>query len=178
MAGRSVAKPGITPPPVIEELPFNETRPLTAPFLPTEEGMMQRVTGGSQGADAQAVRWVDENAAMSKSARDYQSGASGARSNIATRAPQAPEIDYTNAAGKTVPVRLDGQEGSVLVDRKISVTTYPKSQAQALRQSEALRQNGLTGQWEVPTTAEKMRADRMLQKLGIDNIEVRVVARQ
>jgi filamentous hemagglutinin len=64
-----------------------------------------------------------------------------------------------------------------LIDRKVSVTTFPKSQNQALRQSEALRQNGLTGRWEVPTESEAARARRMFVRLGIDNIEVKVVPR-
>ncbi len=84
-------------------------------------------------------------------------------------------MPYTAADGSTKTVRFDGLEGNVLIDRKVSVTTFPKSQAQALRQSQALQQNGLTGRWEVPTAAEAVRAQRMFQQLGINNIEVKVV---
>ena len=80
-----------------------------------------------------------------------------------------------NEAGATEAVRFDGAEGRVLIDRKISVTTFPKSQRQALHQSRALEQHGLTGRWEVPTQAERVRALRMFQRLGIDNIAVKVV---
>jgi filamentous hemagglutinin len=55
------------------------------------------------------------------------------------------------------------------------VTTFPKSQRQALRQSSALSQNGLRGRWEVPTGAEAARARKMFTKLGITNIDVTVV---
>ena len=121
------------------------------------------------------VKWVDENAHMNENAREYNSGASGARSNAATSSPQAPEITYKTVEGSHATVRFDGQEGDVLIDRKVSVTTFEKSQNQALRQSEALAQNGLKGRWEVPTAAQKVRAVKMLAKLGIKNITVNVV---
>ena len=121
------------------------------------------------------VKWVDENAHTNENARKYNSGASGARSNAATSSPQAPEITYKTVEGSHATVRFDGQEGDVLIDRKVSVTTFEKSQNQALRQSEALAQNGLKGRWEVPTAAQKVRAVKMLAKLGIKNITVDVV---
>ncbi len=122
-----------------------------------------------------AVRWVDEAATMSPPARSYQAGAEGARSSRATRLPQAPELSYVAEDGVSRPVRFDGLEDGVLIDRKVSVTTFPKSQSQALRQSQALSANGLRGRWEVPTAAEAIRAKRMFERLGITNIEVRVV---
>ena len=72
-------------------------------------------------------------------------------------------------------VRFDGLDDYILVDRKRSVTTFPKSQKQAIRQSESLRWNDLIGRWEVPTEAQKKRAVRMFEDLGINNIEVVVV---
>ena len=62
-----------------------------------------------------------------------------------------------------------------MIDRKKAVTTFPKSEQQALRQSQALEQNGLTAVWEVPTEAEASRAMQLLLKLHITNITVRVV---
>ena len=64
----------------------------------------------------------------------------------------------------------------VLIDRKLAVVTSAKAQSQALRQSAALRQNGLRGVWEVPDATQAGRATRMFNELGIDNISVRVVA--
>ncbi|MGJ8522574.1 hypothetical protein R84981_001262 [Carnimonas sp. R-84981] len=91
------------------------------------------------------VRWVDENASMSNRAREYNDSASGARSNIETRKGQAPTIDRIDDDGVKKPVRFDGVDGKVMVDRKISVLTTSKAKNQAVRQSKALRENGMTG---------------------------------
>ena len=109
---------------------------------------------------------------MSAEARAYNSGAQGARSNLLTRQPQAPSIQ-----GPARPVRFDGEVPGLLIDRKLAVVTSPKAANQALRQSAALRQNGLRGLWEVPDAAQAARAQKMFSQLGIDNIDVRVVPR-
>jgi filamentous hemagglutinin len=116
---------------------------------------------------------------MSDEAASYQAGTLGARSNRVTRAGQAPSLRYTGPDGAPVAVRFDGYDEAAgeLIDRKISVTTFPKSQKQALRQSEALAHAGYRGVWEVPTAAEAARADRMFERLGIRNITTRVVPR-
>jgi filamentous hemagglutinin len=77
--------------------------------------------------------------------------------------------------GSTRVVKFDGVDANVLVDRKISVVTTSKSKDQALRQSEALSQNGLTGRWEVPSATQASRAQKMFDELKIKNISVRVV---
>jgi hypothetical protein len=116
------------------------------------------------------VTWIDEAAGMSAEARAYNSGAQGARSNLLTRQPQAPSIP-----GSKGPVRFDGEAPGLLIDRKMAVVTSPKAQGQALRQSGELSQNGLRGIWEVPDAAQAARARMMFNKLGITNIDVRVV---
>lgn len=121
------------------------------------------------------VKWVDENAGMSSRARDYNDSASGARSNIDTQKGQAPTIDRIDESGKSRPVRFDGVDGDVMIDRKISVVTTPKAKNQAVRQSEALKNNGMTGRWEVPNQAQANRAQKMFDELGIKNIEVKIV---
>lgn len=121
------------------------------------------------------VRWVDENAGMDSAARRYNDGAQGARSNPTTQRGQAPTIDRTLPDGSTAPVRFDGQDGNILIDRKRAIVTTPKAKNQALRQSEALEQNGMTGRWEVPNAAQAARANTMLRNLGIKNITVEVV---
>lgn len=124
-----------------------------------------------------SVRWVDENASMSSQARDYGAGAEGARSNRVTRVPQAPTISRTTSAGDAAEVRFDGfvEPNGPLIDRKLSVPTFPKSQNQALRQSQALDEAGLRARWEVPTPQEAARATKMFNKLNIENIDVEVV---
>nr|WP_320015636.1 RHS repeat-associated core domain-containing protein [uncultured Desulfobacter sp.] len=121
------------------------------------------------------VKWVDENAHMSNRAKLYNDSATGARSNIATQKGQAPQITRTLDDDTARGVRFDGLDSDVLIDRKISVVTTPKAKNQALRQSQALRQNNLTGRWEVPTQSQANRATKMFNELGIDNIRVEVV---
>jgi len=72
-------------------------------------------------------------------------------------------------------VRFDGIRGRTLIDRKKAVLTTPNKVDQALRQSEALRQNGLRGRWEVPNEREARRAKRLLDRLHITNITAKVV---
>ncbi|WP_371189180.1 hypothetical protein [Enterobacter sp. KBR-315C3_2022] len=121
------------------------------------------------------IKWVDENARMSNRARDYNDSASGARSNIETKKGQAPAIDRIDDKGVTRPVRFDGVEGNIMIDRKISVVTTANAKNQALRQSEALQNNGMTGRWEVPNQTQANRAQKMFDELGIKNIEVKIV---
>ncbi|TDB59472.1 hemagglutinin [Photorhabdus khanii subsp. guanajuatensis] len=129
----------------------------------------------NKASDEIKVKWVDENASMSQRARNYNDSALGARSNIETKKGQAPSIDRMHADGKSKPVRFDGMDSNIMIDRKISVVTTPKAKDQALRQSEALKHNGMIGRWEVPNQTQANRAQKMFDELGIKNIEVKVV---
>lgn len=129
----------------------------------------------NKASDDIQVKWVDENAGMSQRARDYNDSATGARSNIDTQKGQAPTIDRIDANGNSKPVRFDGVDGNVMIDRKISVVTTQKAKNQALRQSEALKNSGMTGRWEVPNQTQANRAQKMFDELGIKNIEVKIV---
>ncbi|WP_373687497.1 hemagglutinin repeat-containing protein [Acetobacter sp. P5B1] len=97
---------------------------------------------------SEKVTWVDENASMSKRARAYDDDATGSRSNIETQKGQAPALTKSNPDGTQSTVRFDGFDGDVLVDRKLSVVTTSKAKDQVLRQSEALKQNGLEPFWK------------------------------
>jgi len=152
----------------------NDGSKSTDPAKELEEGK-QKLEPPPAGADGGPTTWVDENAHMSPDARGYQDSAHGARSNRVSKAPQAPELVYRAADGSRQKVRFDGVEGGQMIDRKKAITTFPKSERQALRQSDALTQNGLTAVWEVPSAAEAARATRLLSKLNITNITVRVV---
>lgn len=129
----------------------------------------------NKASDDIQVKWVDENAGMSQRARDYNDSATGARSNIDTQKGQAPTIDRIDANGNSKPVRFDGVDDNVMIDRKISVVTTQKAKNQALRQSEALKNSGMTGRWEVPNQTQANRAQKMFDELGIKNIEVKIV---
>ncbi|WP_205205202.1 hypothetical protein, partial [Azonexus hydrophilus] len=124
---------------------------------------------------ASKVKWVDERAGMSRAARDYNDSATGARSNPVTQSGQAPVLERTMPDGTTRQVKFDGVDGDVMIDRKISIVTTDKAKDQALRQSEALSQNGLAGRWEVSSDAQAARAIKMFNDLGIKNIQVKVV---
>jgi filamentous hemagglutinin len=93
----------------------------------------------------------------------------------ATKSGQAPAISRTLPDGANRPVKFDGLDNGVLVDRKISVVTTPKAKDQALRQSAALMQNGLTARWEVPNQAQANRAQKIFDELKIKNITIKVV---
>ncbi|MFD1554500.1 hypothetical protein ACFSHT_02510 [Paraburkholderia silviterrae] len=129
----------------------------------------------SNGNSDDKVRWVDENAGMGQAARDYNDSATGARSNPETQKGQAPALERTMTDGSTRVVKFDGVDGDVMIDRKVSVVTTEKAKDQAVRQSEALAQNGLAGRWEVPTEQQASRAQKMFDDLGIKNITVKVV---
>lgn len=120
------------------------------------------------------ISWVDERASMNAAARAYDDGAPGSRSNIETQASQAPTLQRTLPTGEQRAVRFDGVDGDVMIDRKRAVVTTPKAKNQALRQSEALAQNGLTARWEVPNQAQADRAHRIFRELDITNITVEV----
>jgi hypothetical protein len=121
------------------------------------------------------ITWVDENVGLKGLAKDYNDSAMGARSNILTKSGQAPALERMMPDGTTRLVKFDGVDGSIMIDRKLSIVTTSKAQAQALRQSEVLNQNGLTGLWEVPSVAQQNRAVKMLNNLNISNISVQVV---
>ncbi|MFB8439426.1 RHS repeat-associated core domain-containing protein [Streptomyces niveus] len=118
------------------------------------------------------LNWVNENANMSSAARAYDSGAVGSRAGV------APALQYYKAGGKSLSqIKFDGFDAvnRVMIDRKVSVTTFNKTYRQAMNQSLALEQNGYSGRWEVPSAAEAARARKVLGGLLITNIRVRVV---
>ncbi|MFI5758759.1 ricin-type beta-trefoil lectin domain protein [Streptomyces sp. NPDC051569] len=119
-----------------------------------------------------SVDWVNENANMSSAARAYDAGATGSRAGV------APALQYYKAGGNSLSqIKFDGFDAAngVMIDRKVSVTTFNKTYRQAMNQSLALEQNGYSGRWEVPTAAEAARARKVLGGLLITNIRVRVV---
>jgi len=87
---------------------------------------------------------------------------------------KAPQLSASDAEG-TVTAKFDGVDGNVMVDRKLSVMTYPKSLMQALRQSAVAAENGYAIRWEVPDLNQANRATNMFNQLGIKNIQVVIV---
>jgi hypothetical protein len=71
---------------------------------------------------------------------------------------------------------INGVPTTVLIDRKISVTSKTDQKAALDRMSEALGQNRqVQGVIEVPTQAKADRTNTILRDRGIENIRVRVV---
>ena len=125
-----------------------------------------------------ALKWVPENTHAPAHAKAYEAGAMGARSSVVLRQRLAPALSYRHWTGETRTVRFDGINARrrTMIDRKYNVATTDKAKGQALNQSMALRQSGMRGLWEVSNQRAASRARRMLDRLGIKNIAVRVVA--
>ncbi len=137
------------------------------------KGVKKIKESGEHQGETSKVTWIDENASMSQTAQTYNDSVSGARSNATTQKSQTPSIKYSSSGQERI-VRFDGAEGSVMIDRKLSTVTTDKVKNQALRQSEALHQNGLTGRWEVPNQTQQARAEKLFSDLNITNIEVKI----
>jgi hypothetical protein len=122
--------------------------------------------GGDGAAKRGPIEWANEGHG-NPAAAAYEAGAAG-------HVPgKAPRLSATDAEG-TVTAKFDGVDGGTMVDRKLSVTTFPKSERQMLRQSATAAENGYGVRWEVPTSAEQARAQKMVESLGVKNIDVQV----
>jgi hypothetical protein len=113
-------------------------------------------------------KWVKENLKAGP-AKDYNDAAPNARPGY------APALPRTMPSGKQRLVKFDGFQADWPVDRKFGVTSKPRSVAQVLRQSEALREHKLIGLWEVPNSRQKNLALKLLKKADVHNIKVRIV---
>ena len=87
-------------------------------------------------------------------------------------------MQYYKAGGSTLStIKFDGYDAAAgqMIDRKLAVTTFNKAHRQAINQSLALEQNGMTGLWEVPDAYQLGRANKIFSDLGITNITARIV---
>lgn len=119
--------------------------------------------------DPPQVGWVKETLKSNEPWKIYNDSATGSRPG------QAPTLMRTMPDGSRRPVKFDGIQGDFLIDRKWAVPDAPRARAQLLRQSEVLSQHRLIGVWEVPTSAQKIKAVKLLRKMNVTNIKVRVV---
>ena len=126
--------------------------------------------------------WVDEggnlrtggNPGMRPDAYEFQSGAPGARSNVLTREPQAPYLEFTDETGNVVGAKFDGLQGSELIDRKLNPVFSAKAVDQATRQSAVAQHYGLQAVWELPNQQALDVANRFLQSKSITGITTRL----
>jgi filamentous hemagglutinin len=125
-----------------------------------------------------------------QTARDFESGTTGAFSDIATRQRQVPALRYDNPNPNGAPyVKFDGyqqlDDGVIeLVDAKTRIVPFSTREGPFIsssvrdglvRKSEALAQNpGYRGVIELPTVEARREAQQVLRQLGITNISTRV----
>ena len=129
------------------------------------------IAAEAAGPNYSAVEFVNESPlAMSEEADFYQSKAPGSKWGF------APRLTAT-AGGETMTAKFDGVDASTgeMVDRKLGVGGSAYNLA--LRQSATARANGFGVRWEVPTASVQKSAQRIISKLGVDNIRVVVAPR-
>ncbi|MFO1064055.1 MAG: polymorphic toxin-type HINT domain-containing protein [Pirellulales bacterium] len=117
-----------------------------------------------------------ENSAKSLAAADFENGTVGAATDVATRMRVVPTLkfDNPNPRGRNF-IRFDGQDGNVMIDRKLNVTTKSKQLRDLQRISQALIQNpNYAVVIEVPDAKVYRAAVRALSKAGVTNIDLRI----
>ncbi|WP_229803902.1 hypothetical protein, partial [Litchfieldella qijiaojingensis] len=139
--------------------------------------------------------FVDENLGKPRNtamqrARDFESGTTGAYSDIQTGQRQVPALRYDNPNPQGAPyVKFDGarqlENGVIeLIDSKTRIVPFSTSEGPfisqnvrsgILRKSEALSQSpGYRGVIEFPTIEARREGQKVLRELGITNISTRV----
>ena len=119
--------------------------------------------------DPPQIGWVRETTKSEKPWKAYNDAATGAQPG------RAPTLMRTMEDGSKRPVKFDGIRGDYVIDRKWKVVDAPHARAQLMRQSKVLAEHRLIGMWEVPTPVQKVKALKLLKKMGITNIHVKVV---
>lgn len=157
---------------------------------PTLPGLIPpAAAGGNRG-----LVFVNENIGSPRkgkgiAARDFESATTGAFSDVLTRVRSVPALLYDNKNPRGMPyVKFDGHDfvgGAVeLIDAKTRIVPFSTKDGPYIsdsvvdgltRKSEALSQNpGYIGVIEVPSVEARREAVRVLNTLGIDNINVRI----
>ncbi len=108
----------------------------------------------------------------------FESGTSGAMSDIKSKQRVVPALRYdnTNPNGHNF-IKLDGFEinGNVLIDRKTNLTTFKKQIVTLQRMDKAIKQNPeYKVIYEFPNQKAADKASEILKRNRIDNIEVRI----
>jgi len=146
--------------------------------------LVHNCTGPNCGCNraGNAAEWVNEGGplnttppryGMSPSAYRYQSGAAGARSDLATRTSSQPLLRMPGADGQDVTAKFDGAYGNEVIDRKTKMTTFPEKVDQAQRQAGTAAYHGLTPVYEFPTQQRADEARAILDAWGITSIVTR-----
>ena len=109
----------------------------------------------------------------------FDAGATGAFSETITQKRAVPALRFDNPKPRGHNfVKFDGLDvdTNTIIDRKVSITTFPKQLESLKRASAALDTNPkFSGVFEFPTQKAADKAREILQSLNISNIKVRVV---
>ena len=168
---------------VADDLANNKTTVKNVPEVkPAESVPNAKVDAPSSNQAEELANWVDEggnlraggNPGMRPDAYEFQSGASGARSNPLSGRSQAPYLEFTDDAGKVVGAKFDGVQGSELIDRKLNPVFSAKAVDQARRQSAVAKHYCLKAVWELPDQKALDAANRFLQSNNITGITTRL----
>jgi hypothetical protein len=164
---------------IVDKWPENQSPLFLESRTPGGRPISRDYTGLDEQARNDGVFYHPENTSASQRAQDYQSQAPGARDGL------APSIEFVNSNRRgndfikfdgVAVENINGVPTTVLIDRKISVTSKTDQKAALDRMSEALGQNPqVQGVIEVPTQAKADRTNTILRDRGIENIRVRVV---
>ncbi|WP_226962683.1 MULTISPECIES: LamG-like jellyroll fold domain-containing protein [unclassified Streptomyces] len=136
---------------------------------------------------ADHVQWVREGGDMragprvrpaAQRAYEYESGVTGAHSDVASGRAMVPRLSMPGRNGD-VTAKFDGLEGDTLIDRKNGVLPFTSKSMvdEARRQAGTAAYHGLRVMWEVPDAAVLSRAQRWLNDAGVTTIGVRVAPR-
>jgi YD repeat-containing protein len=130
------------------------------------------------------IIWVRDNGHMSEEARIWDRGAAGARApDPVTGVQEVPALAYDNPDGRPY-VKFDGidhDDDTIVIDRKVGATTFPKQIKAIKRWLAALTQNPKHSiRVEVPTEQAKNAAERLLKAAKVgdgDRITITVVTK-
>jgi hypothetical protein len=158
---------------------------------PPAPGSTRALTPGQAnalGGQNRGLIFVQENLGTPRSpagrtARDFESGTTGAYSDLASQQRVTPALrfDNPNPRGNNY-VKFDGIEGNTLIDSKTRLLTFDSRGRRVIPQrddimriSEAARQNPqFRVVFEFPNAEAQREARQILLELGIDNIRTRV----
>ena len=115
--------------------------------------------------------FVPKSESMDERALEYEKAVAGGQEGKTYRVPYKnpnprgkPHVDFDGVAPTGAPI-----------DAKVAIVTRQKTVNQAMRQAEALRQNGAKGIWKVPDLREARRAKEVLRRAGAQDTIIVVV---
>jgi hypothetical protein len=183
--GSGTASQGPTPQPRATSVPQGQA---PAALSPGSTRALTPAQAKALGGRNRGIIFVQENLgtprnAAGKTARDFESGTTGAYSDTASQRRAVPALRYDNPNPRGDNfVKFDGIEGNTLIDSKTRILTFESRGRRVvpqvddiIRVSEAARQNPqFKVVYEFPSLEAQREARQILLDLGITNIRTRV----